>query len=90
MTRNNICPLFLQYIMYNNIVLPIDREHKSNIKSAKEAIKIAEAFDSTITVLYVKMKADKEYDDNKEIEPIRDMREFFEENNCANINYIVL
>lgn len=73
--------------MYNNILLPIDRG--KNEKAAKEALKIANKCNITINVLYVKVSADKCLDENKEIEPIHDMRKFFESNNYSNVTYNV-
>lgn len=67
--------------MYENILLPIDRGSKSNIKSAKEAIKLANAFDSTIYVLYVNVVNDKRINHDKR-EPINEIKSFFEQEKC--------
>lgn len=74
--------------MYDKILLPIDRGHKSNKTAAKEAMKIADAFDSSIDVLYVKTKADACLNENEDIEPIREIKNFFESSE-QDINYIV-
>lgn len=76
--------------MYDNILLPIDRGYESTMKAVKESIKIADKFDSVIHIMYVQLEEDEIHPDKEDIEPIEEMKEFFENTSIDNeIRYIV-